>query len=31
MTVFLFWRHRGNIQRLISGEEGLFKAKKDAE
>ncbi|NPA72107.1 MAG: glycerol-3-phosphate 1-O-acyltransferase PlsY [Gammaproteobacteria bacterium] len=31
MTVFLFWRHKGNIQRLISGEEGLFKHKKDVE
>jgi glycerol-3-phosphate acyltransferase PlsY len=31
MTAFLFWRHRGNIQRLISGEEGLFKNKKDSE
>ncbi len=29
MTVILFWRHRGNIQRLMSGEEGLFKPKKD--
>ncbi|WP_019557602.1 glycerol-3-phosphate 1-O-acyltransferase PlsY [Thiomicrorhabdus arctica] len=31
MTVFLFWRHRGNIQRLMSGEEGLFKNKKGSE
>ncbi len=31
MTVFLFWRHRGNIQRLMSGEEGLFKNKKGPE
>ncbi|MGM0541927.1 MAG: glycerol-3-phosphate acyltransferase, partial [Pseudomonadota bacterium] len=31
MTAFLFWRHRGNIQRLISGEEGLFKDKKDTD
>lgn len=31
MTAFLFWRHRGNIQRLISGEEGLFKDKKGSE
>ncbi len=31
MTVFLFWRHRGNIQRLMSGEEGLFKDKKGSE
>ena len=28
MTVFLFWRHRSNIHRLMSGEEGLFKDKK---
>lgn len=25
MTVILFWRHRTNIQRLMSGEEGLIK------
>ncbi|GKT12571.1 MAG: acyl phosphate:glycerol-3-phosphate acyltransferase [Thiomicrorhabdus sp.] len=31
MTLLLFWRHRGNIQRLISGEESLIKAKKEAE
>ena len=31
MTVILFWRHKGNIQRLISGEESLIKAKKEAE
>ena len=31
MTVFLFWRHRGKIQRLMSGEEGLFKNKKGSE
>ncbi len=31
MTVFLFWRHRGNIQRLMSGEEGVFKNKKGPE
>ncbi len=31
MTAFLFWRHRGNIQRLISGEEGLFKEKKGSD
>ncbi|MDA3806812.1 MAG: glycerol-3-phosphate 1-O-acyltransferase PlsY [Thiomicrorhabdus sp.] len=31
MTAFLFWRHKGNIQRLISGEEGLFKEKKGSE
>ncbi|GAB6071053.1 glycerol-3-phosphate 1-O-acyltransferase PlsY [Thiomicrorhabdus hydrogeniphila] len=29
MTLILFWRHRGNIQRLINGEESLIKAKKD--
>jgi len=27
MTLILFWRHRGNIQRLINGEESLIKAK----
>lgn len=27
MTAILFWRHRGNIQRLISGEESLIKTK----
>lgn len=27
MTVILFWRHRGNITRLINGEESLIKAK----
>ncbi|WP_232023407.1 glycerol-3-phosphate 1-O-acyltransferase PlsY [Thiomicrorhabdus aquaedulcis] len=27
MTMLLFWRHRGNIERLISGEESLIKAK----
>lgn len=25
MTVLLFWRHKGNIQRLISGEEDAIK------
>lgn len=25
MTLILFWRHRGNISRLIKGEEGLIK------
>lgn len=25
MTLILFWRHRGNILRLIKGEEGLIK------
>lgn len=24
MTVLLFWRHRSNIQRLLSGEEGVI-------
>ncbi len=28
MTVLLFWRHRSNIRRLLSGEEGAI-AKKD--
>lgn len=28
MTLILFWRHRSNIQRLLSGEEGLL-SKKD--
>ncbi len=28
MSLLLFWRHKGNIQRLISGEEGLIKVKK---
>ena len=27
MTAILFWRHRGNIQRLMSGEESLIKTK----
>lgn len=27
MTTILFWRHRGNIQRLMSGEESLIKTK----
>lgn len=27
MTLILFWRHRGNIQRLMSGEETLIKVK----
>lgn len=27
MTAILFWRHRGNIERLINGEEGLIKPK----
>lgn len=30
MTVILFWRHRGNIQRIISGEETLIKVKSDS-
>ncbi len=29
MTLFLFWRHKGNIQRLLNGEESLIKAKKE--
>jgi len=29
MTLILFWRHRGNIQRLLNGEESLIKAKKE--
>jgi len=29
MTLLLFWRHRGNIQRLLNGEESLIKAKKE--
>lgn len=29
ITVLLFWRHRTNIQRLISGEESLISKKKD--
>ena len=27
MTIILFWRHRGNIQRLLNGEETLIKVK----
>lgn len=27
MTLILFWRHRGNIQRLLNGEETLIKVK----
>ena len=27
MTLILFWRHRSNIQRLLSGEEGLISKK----
>jgi glycerol-3-phosphate acyltransferase PlsY len=27
MTLILFWRHRSNIQRLLSGEESLIKTK----
>jgi len=30
MTLILFWRHKGNIQRLLSGEESLIKAPKEA-
>ena len=29
MTLILFWRHKGNIQRLLSGEESLIKASKE--
>lgn len=29
MTIILFWRHRGNIQRLLSGEESLIKTPKE--
>ena len=29
MTLILFWRHKGNIQRLLSGEESLIKAPKE--
>jgi glycerol-3-phosphate acyltransferase PlsY len=25
VTLLLFWRHRENIQRIISGEEGRIK------
>ncbi|HIE40042.1 MAG TPA: glycerol-3-phosphate 1-O-acyltransferase PlsY [Thiomicrorhabdus sp.] len=28
MSLLLFWRHKGNIQRLMSGEESLIKTKK---
>ena len=28
MSLLLFWRHKGNIQRLMSGEEQLIKVKK---
>ena len=28
MSIILFWRHKGNIQRLISGEESLIGKKK---
>jgi len=31
MTTILFWRHRGNIQRLLSGEESLIKTPKNSE
>ncbi len=30
MTLLIFWRHQGNIQRLWRGEEGKIGAKKDA-
>jgi glycerol-3-phosphate acyltransferase PlsY len=29
MTLILFWRHKGNIQRLLNGEESLIKAPKE--
>ncbi|HHS99753.1 MAG TPA: glycerol-3-phosphate 1-O-acyltransferase [Thiomicrospira sp.] len=29
MTLILFWRHNGNIQRLLNGEESLIKAPKE--
>lgn len=29
MTAILFWRHRGNIQRLLNGEESLIKVKSE--
>jgi len=29
MTLILFWRHKRNIQRLLSGEESLIKAPKE--
>ncbi|BCN94082.1 glycerol-3-phosphate acyltransferase [Thiomicrorhabdus immobilis] len=29
MTLILFWRHRGNIQRLLNGEESLIKVKSE--
>ena len=31
MTLILFWRHRGNIQRLLNGEESLIKTPKKEE
>jgi len=31
ISLLLFWRHKGNIQRLLSGEESLIKVKKEAE
>ncbi len=31
MTAILFWRHRGNIQRLLNGEESLIKVKSEEE
>lgn len=30
MSLLLFWRHKGNIQRLMSGEESLIKTKKES-
>ncbi len=29
MSIILFWRHRSNIQRLLSGEEGRIKAEEE--
>jgi len=29
MTLILFWRHKGNIQRLLNGEETLIKTKQE--
>ncbi|WP_029408216.1 glycerol-3-phosphate 1-O-acyltransferase PlsY [Thiomicrorhabdus sp. Milos-T2] len=31
MTLILFWRHKGNIQRLLNGEESLIKVSKKEE
>ncbi len=29
ISLLLFWRHKGNIQRLLNGEESLIKVKKE--